>query len=54
MGDDYVLDLQKNFDLPDDEKYDIVPETWNGHNIADYVDPDIMKKLEDLGVGEIL
>ena len=49
MGDDYVLDLQKNYDLPnDDHKYDIVPETWCGHNIADYVDPDIMKKLEAL------
>ena len=48
LGDDYVLDLQKNYDLPDDEKYDVIPETWHGHNIADYVDPDIMKKLEAL------
>merc|ERR550539_970389 len=48
LGDDYILDLQKNYDLPDDEKYDVIPETWHGHNIADYVDPDIMKKLEAL------
>ena len=48
MGDDYVLDLQKNYDLPDDQKYDVIPETWCGHNIADYVDPDIMQKLEAL------
>jgi len=48
LGDDYVLDLQKNYDLPDDEKYDAIPEIWEGHNIADYVDPDIMKRLEEL------
>jgi len=48
LGDDYVLDLQKNFDLPEEEKYDVIPEHWNGHNIADYVDPDIMEKLEAL------
>ena len=48
MGDDYILDLQKNFDLPEDQKYDVIPETWAGHNIADYVDPDIMEKLEAL------
>ena len=48
FGDDYVLDLQKNYDLPEEEKYDVIPETWCGHNIADYVDPDIMEKLEAL------
>lgn len=49
MGDDYYLDLKKNYVLPNpDEKYDIIPEIWQGHNIADYVDPDIMRKLEEL------
>merc|ERR1719334_1183022 len=48
MGDDYILDLQKNFDLPEEEKYDVIPEVWNGKNVADYVDPDIMAKLEAL------
>ena len=48
LGDDYILDLQKNYDIAEEEKYDVIPETWNGHNIADYVDPDIMKKLEAL------
>merc|ERR1712112_204720 len=47
MG-DYIVDLKKNFDLPADQKYDIIPETWQGHNIADFVDPDIMEKLEAL------
>ncbi|XP_028605972.1 GTP-binding protein 4 isoform X1 [Podarcis muralis] len=49
MGDDYVLDLKKYWDLMNpSEKYDKVPEIWEGHNIADYIDPDIMKKLEQL------
>ncbi|XP_034470117.1 nucleolar GTP-binding protein 1 [Hippoglossus hippoglossus] len=49
QGDDYILDLQKYWDLMnEDEKQDKIPEVWQGHNIADYIDPDIMKKLEDL------
>uniref|UniRef100_A0A7N6AGH0 Nucleolar GTP-binding protein 1 n=1 Tax=Anabas testudineus TaxID=64144 RepID=A0A7N6AGH0_ANATE len=49
LGDDYILDLQKYWDLMnEDEKQDKIPEVWEGHNIADYIDPDIMKKLEDL------
>jgi len=48
LGDDYVLDLQKNYDIPEDQKYDVIPEVWNGKNVADYVDPDIMAKLEEL------
>lgn len=49
MGDDYILDLQKYWDLMNSsEKYDKIPEIWEGHNIADYIDPDIMKKLEEL------
>merc|ERR1711875_119270 len=48
MGDDYIVDLQKNYDLPEDQRYDVIPETWQGHNIADFIDPDIMEKLEAL------
>ena len=49
QGDDYVLDLNKKFDLANEEwKYDAIPEMWNGHNIADFIDPDIMSKLEKL------
>uniref|UniRef100_A0A8C6PP20 Nucleolar GTP-binding protein 1 n=1 Tax=Nothobranchius furzeri TaxID=105023 RepID=A0A8C6PP20_NOTFU len=49
LGDDYVLDLQKYWDLMnEDEKQDTIPEVWEGHNIADYIDPDIMRKLEAL------
>uniref|UniRef100_A0A3Q0SGI3 Nucleolar GTP-binding protein 1 n=1 Tax=Amphilophus citrinellus TaxID=61819 RepID=A0A3Q0SGI3_AMPCI len=49
LGDDYVLDLQKYWDLLNkDEKHDKIPEVWEGHNITDFIDPDIMKKLEEL------
>ncbi|XP_077124660.1 GTP-binding protein 4 [Ranitomeya variabilis] len=49
LGDDYILDLQKYWDLMNpSEKYDRIPEVWQGHNIADYIDPVIMKKLEEL------
>lgn len=27
--------------IPDDQKYDIIPELWEGHNIADFIDPEI-------------
>ena len=48
LGDDYSLDLKKNYDLPADFKYDVIPEFWENKNIADYIDPDIMAKLEEL------
>ena len=49
MGEDYFLDLQKHYTLSnEDEKYDPIPEIFEGKNIADYIDPDIMEKLEEL------
>lgn len=46
---DYGIDFNKRFLLANpDEKYDIIPEHWQGHNIADYVDPEIEAKLEAL------
>ncbi|KAM9228848.1 GTP-binding protein 4 isoform 2-T2 [Dugong dugon] len=49
MGDDYILNLQKYWDLMNSsEKYDKIPEIWEGHNVADYIDPDIMRKLQEL------
>jgi len=32
----------------DDWKYDTIPEIIDGMNIADYIDPDIMRRLEEL------
>uniref|UniRef100_T1ICJ4 Nucleolar GTP-binding protein 1 n=1 Tax=Rhodnius prolixus TaxID=13249 RepID=T1ICJ4_RHOPR len=54
LGDDYILDLKKNYDLPEEYKYDIIPEMMDGHNIADYIDPEIFKKLEELEREEAL
>ncbi|XP_060808744.1 nucleolar GTP-binding protein 1 [Amyelois transitella] len=49
LGDDYVLDLQKNYsEIPEEERHDPIPEFWEGHNIADYIDPDIFQKLDEL------
>ena len=31
-----------------EEKDDKIPEIWYGHNISDYIDPDIFKRLEEL------
>ena len=34
----------ENYDLKDDDwKYDVMPEIWQGHNVADFIDPDIME-----------
>lgn len=48
LGDDYILDLKKKYDIPDEEKYDVAPEVWQGHNIADFVDPNIVNNLQKL------
>lgn len=49
LGDDYSLDLKKNYtDIPEDERYDSIPEFFEGKNIADYIDLDIFEKLEEL------
>ena len=45
----YSIDLKKSYMLDDEEwKYDIIPEIANGKNIADFVDPDILARLEEL------
>lgn len=54
LGDDYILDLKKNYDLPEEEKYDVIPEIWEGKNIADYIDPEILEKLKQLEAEEEL
>lgn len=49
MGDEYTLDLQKNYsDIAEEERHDVIPEFLNGVNIADYIDADIFDKLEEL------
>ncbi|KAG2187715.1 hypothetical protein INT44_005405 [Umbelopsis vinacea] len=45
----FSADFKKRYDLAsDDWKYDVIPEFWEGHNIADFIDPEIEEKLEAL------
>ncbi|PWN48125.1 putative NOG1-nucleolar G-protein required for 60S ribosomal subunit biogenesis [Violaceomyces palustris] len=45
----FNIDLKRNYMLENDEwKYDVIPEIHEGKNIADFVDPDILEKLEAL------
>ena len=45
----YSADLRKRYMLEDDDwKYDIMPEIYNGQNIADFIDPEIEAKLAEL------
>jgi nucleolar GTP-binding protein len=45
----YNADLRKGYLLEDDAwKYDIMPEILDGHNVADFIDPDIDAKLAEL------
>ena len=45
----YSMDWRKNYLLENDEwKYDIMPEIIDGHNVADFIDKDILAKLEEL------
>ena len=49
MGEDYIQDTKKHYLLSKPEhKYDIIPEIIDGKNIADYIDSDILQKLEEL------
>ena len=45
----FFIPTREHFDLEEpDWKEDAVPEIINGKNIADFVDSDILKKLEAL------
>lgn len=45
----YSASLTKRFILANDEwKDDIMPEIFDGHNVYDFVDPDILQRLEEL------
>lgn len=53
FGADYSVDLKKNFMLSNPEwNYDSIPEIIDGKNIADFIDADIMEKLELLEAEE--
>jgi len=45
----FNVDLKKNYLLADEEwKYDVIPEIWQGKNVADFIDADIQEQLDEL------
>lgn len=49
----YNIDLKQFFTLKHDEwKHDIIPEIMDGKNVADFIDPDIERKLAELEAEE--
>lgn len=47
------MDLRKIYKLQNpDWNHDVIPEIINGHNIADFVDPDVEAKLLELDMEE--
>jgi nucleolar GTP-binding protein len=51
----YSVDMWRKSLLEDNSwKYDVVPEILDGHNVADFVDPDIDRKLAELEREEAL
>ncbi|KAG2267827.1 hypothetical protein Bca52824_062382 [Brassica carinata] len=45
----YSASLKKKYILADENwKDDIIPEICDGHNVADFMDPDILNRLEEL------
>ncbi|CAE6491229.1 unnamed protein product [Rhizoctonia solani] len=49
----YNIDTRKNWILQDESwKYDVMPEIWEGKNVADFIDPDIEAKLAALEAEE--
>jgi len=50
---DEIPDPRKRYLLKDEKwKFDAIPEIYNGMNVADYVDPDIELKLQELELEE--
>lgn len=49
----YNIDLRKFWSLKESEQnYDAIPEVWEGKNIADYIDSDILERLTELEAEE--
>eukprot|EP01134_Creolimax_fragrantissima_P005651 CFRG5651T1 len=52
-GPDYSFDIREHYDLADPSwKYDPIPEILDGKNVQDFIDPEIMKRLEELEAEE--
>jgi len=45
----FNVDLKKKYLLENPEwKYDVIPEIWEGKNVADFIDTDIQEQLDEL------
>lgn len=44
----YLLIVEHYLLKNDEEKYDVVPEIWEGHNIADFVASNVKDMLESI------
>ncbi|CAJ1933216.1 unnamed protein product [Sphenostylis stenocarpa] len=45
----YSMNLRKHYILANDEwKNDVLPEILDGHNVYDFIDPDILHRVEEL------
>lgn len=50
---DFSVDLRKEWaGIPEEWRYDNIPEISNGKNVADFIDPDILQRLEELEAEE--
>ncbi|VWU50762.1 nucleolar GTP-binding protein 1, putative [Hepatocystis sp. ex Piliocolobus tephrosceles] len=41
----YSVDVRNHYDIKEEYKYDVIPEIYNGKNIADFIDPNIEEHL---------
>lgn len=48
----YGIDWRKDYLLKDEWKFDVIPEILDGRNIADFVDPEIEARLQELEAEE--
>eukprot|EP00039_Didymoeca_costata_P026852 m.16821 g.16821 ORF g.16821 m.16821 type:complete len:668 (-) comp5814_c0_seq1:167-2170(-) len=49
LREEYSTDLRAEWDLKNpDQKYDDIPEIMDGKNVADFIDPEILEKLDAL------
>jgi nucleolar GTP-binding protein len=44
----FNIPLQEHYIIPENWKYDAIPEIYNGKNIGDFVDKDIWERLEEI------
>lgn len=54
LGPDYTFNEKSRYFLDESQKFDIIPEIYNGKNISDFIDPNIIEKISALEKEELL